>query len=176
MTETLKNNSTILSKKKKILRIAIITSVTISVLFNVIFVSMLVFDRTFFFLINFYGTLKESNSFEIQKKVSELSQGCYNNEYCIARNIYEYVLNLNYSQHAGTLPPETTMKIGGDCTEKAVLLCSLMKEAMIECGYIHTPGHMFNFIILYDNKTYIVDATQGRFYRIYDSPIKYSYK
>lgn len=124
---------------------------------------------------------QESSSIEIKQIVANETVCCFNGsnctngvgDYCVARSLYEWEINtINRTHQNGALFADETLKIkSGDCADLSVLYCSLVKQAMIECHYIQTSDHEFNYVILNKGKSFesvwVVDIAHKRFEKIY---------
>ena len=127
------------------------------------------------------ANLKESSSLQIKEIVANETSCCFNGngcgngagDYCVAKSLYDWVINnINYTIQRGYSSADETLKMkSGDCADLSILYCSLLRQAMIDCYYIRTGNHMFNYIIINKSETYesvyAVDIANQKFESIY---------
>ena len=125
----------------------------------------------------FYNSPRR-NSFEQTETLAELSYDItkdFDTDFEKAYNLFEYVskdiLYVTYSDQWRT-PSEVLETMDGDCTDKSILLVSLLKEAGIEAYVVYGGEDMFSYqhawVVVYLNGEWFeMDATSEDFYYVY---------
>lgn len=138
-------------------------------------------DKIYEWDIDKLGTHIAETSPEMKKKVEELTKGCRNNDEKVAK-IYHYVQQeIRYvsikgdtvAGRAGHPARETFEKKYGDCTDKSILMSSMLKIAGIDCypaalkagggqwdpEVAHIDSNHKICFLTYDSKEMILDST-----------------